>query len=395
METGRKLKALEGQLLEQKEDLIDIRNEVVNFQNAFTRSFGTIGKSVAGLKEEKAGNARTLRFLKQNTEDKGKVEKDLRAGIAEKQVEIQRLSSELSKARQAEKSSTEKLKVQQQKNAEVERKMEQSARKETEALRRLSISETSSSSRKEVMSLSSLVEANKVEVERLREELELQSKSHSLRIAELQESFQAKIRELRRVHGEQMASSRSKLEDEIRNKLASEAGASVSTLTEERLQMSKEIDCLKAELDELKRHTSGVEQKLDNVQTKEADARKRVYMLEKQNRTLKAEVDEFKAKPDISKDYSKLEMENKSLNAQLAEVKDELDKKMNESQKAGDQKEDLSMVNIMEQQLVKLSNLLSSKEDEIEALKLTVERECLERGNLIAQLSKLSKTLSK
>lgn len=395
METGRKLKALEGQLLEQKEDLIDIRNEVLNFQNAFTRSFGTIGKSVAGLKEEKAENARTLRFLKQNTEDKGKVEKDLRAGIAEKQVEIQRLSSELSKARQAEKSSTEKLKVQQQKNAEVERKMEQSARKETEALRRLSISETSSSSRKEVMSLSSLVEANKVEVERLREELELQSKSHSLRIAELQESFQAKIRELRRVHGEQMASSRSKLEDEIRNKLASEAGASVSTLTEERLQMSKEIDCLKAELDELKRHTSGVEQKLDNVQTKEADARKRVYMLEKQNRTLKAEVDEFKAKPDISKDYSKLEMENKSLNAQLAEVKDELDKKMNESQKAGDQKEDLSMVNIMEQQLVKLSNLLSSKEDEIEALKLTVERECLERGNLIAQLSKLSKTLSK
>ena len=245
------------------------------------------------------------------------------------------------------------------------------------------------------MSLSSLVEANKIEVERLREELELQSKSHSLRIAELQESFQAKIRELRRVHGEQMASSRSKLEDEIRNKLASEAGASVSTLTEERLQMSKEIDCLKAELDELKRHTSGVEQKLDNVQTKEADARKRVYMLEKQNRTLKAEVDGFKAKPDISKDYSKLEMENKSLTAQLAEVKDELDKKMNESQKAGDQKEDLSMVNIMEQQLVKLSNLLSSKEDEIEALKLTVERECLERGNLIAQLSKLSKTLSK
>ena len=395
METGRKLKALEGQLLEQKEDLIDIRNEVLNFQNAFTRSFGTIGKSVAGLKEEKAETARTLRFLKQNTEDKGKVEKDLRAGIAEKQVEIQRLSSELSKARQAEKSSTEKLKVQKQKNAEVERKMEQSARKETEALRRLSISETSSSSRKEVMSLSSLVEANKVEVERLREELELQSKSHSLRIAELQESFQAKIRELRRVHGEQMASSRSKLEDEIRNKLASEAGASVSTLTEERLQMSKEIDCLKAELDELKRHTSGVEQKLDNVQTKEADARKRVYMLEKQNRTLKAEVDEFKAKPDISKDYSKLEMENKSLNAQLAEVKDELDKKMNESQKAGDQKEDLSMVNIMEQQLVKLSSLLSSKEDEIEALKLTVERECLERGNLIAQLSKLSKTLSK
>jgi hypothetical protein len=47
------------------------------------------------------------------------------------------------------------------------------------------------------------------------------------------------------------------------------------------------------------------------------------------------------------------------------------------------------MLDIMEQQLVKLSSLLNSKEDEIEALKMTVERECLERGNLIAELSRL------
>ena len=43
---------------------------------------------------------------------------------------------------------------------------------------------------------------------------------------------------------------------------------------------------------------------------------------------------------------------------------------------------------MLEQQLVKLSGLLSAKEEEIEALKQTVERECLERGNLMAELSR-------
>ena len=49
---------------------------------------------------------------------------------------------------------------------------------------------------------------------------------------------------------------------------------------------------------------------------------------------------------------------------------------------------DLAMVDVMEQQLVRLSGLLSEREEEIEQLKLTVERECLERGNLIAELSR-------
>jgi len=40
---------------------------------------------------------------------------------------------------------------------------------------------------------------------------------------------------------------------------------------------------------------------------------------------------------------------------------------------------------------VKLSGLLSSKEEEIEALKETVERECWERNNLIAELSRRPK----
>ena len=35
-----------------------------------------------------------------------------------------------------------------------------------------------------------------------------------------------------------------------------------------------------------------------------------------------------------------------------------------------------------------LSGLLSEREEEIEQLKLTVERECLERGNLIAEHSR-------
>ena len=43
------------------------------------------------------------------------------------------------------------------------------------------------------------------------------------------------------------------------------------------------------------------------------------------------------------------------------------------------------------EQLVKLSTLLSTKEEENEALKLTVEKECEERADLVAELSRYTR----
>jgi len=392
---GAKAKAVSEQLLEQKEALIDLRNEIVTYSGTFARTLGTVGKSLAGLKEEKQEQARTLRFLRQNDEDKGKVEKDLRAGIAEKQAEIRRLSSELAKARQAEKSAIERLDAQQGANVALERRLEESARSETEARRRLSISESSSASasRKEVLSLSSLVEANKSEVERLREELDLQSKSHSLRIAELQESFQAKIKELRRKHAEQAAASRASLEDEIRAGLADDSAASLSLVTRERDDLRLEVKDLGYELNELKGHTSQVEKKLDEIERQQADARRKAHLLEKQNRQLSAEAEAHKASAASAKEAGELREANEALGAELARVKAELAAKSKEVAKGAGQGQggDLAMLDVMEQQLVKLSGLLSSKEEEIEALKETVERECWERNNLIAELSRRPK----
>ncbi|QDZ17547.1 hypothetical protein HOP50_01g00560 [Chloropicon primus] len=375
-------------LADQREDLEEIRGEVQTYQLSLARALGTAGKSLAGLKEEKSETARMLSFLKQSTEDKEKVEKDLRSGMAEKQAEITRLSGDLGKAKRVEKDWTDRLKEQEDKCSDLEKRLEQTARSETEARRRLSITEVSSSSRKEVMSLSSLVEANKVEVERLREELDLQSKSHSLRIAELQESFQAKIRELRRVHGEQIASNRSQLEDGIRAKLASEATTSAETLAQEKAALETQVGALRAELGNAKAKLSESEKNLETARTQEGDARKKTYMVEKQNRTLRAEVDDLKAKSAAADGSKKLEEENKSLAGEVGRLKAELDAKTKALEEKGAEKEGLSMLDIMEQQLVKLSNLLSAKEEEIEALKLTVERECLERGNLVAELSR-------
>ena len=378
-------------LEEQKEDLSDIKSEFLAYRNAFSRTMGTVGKSLAGLKEEKSENARMLSFLKQSTEDKDKVEKDLRSGLSQKQVEIRRLSTDLAKARMVEEGWNEKLSEQQEKYSELERRLEESARSETEARRRLSISETSSSSRKEVMSLSSLVEANKVEVERLREELDLQSKSHSLRIAELQESFQAKIRELRRVHSEQMAVSRSQLEDELREKVATEAATSASSLAADNAALTKEIGALKSKVEALSGQASDLEKKLDASKTQEGETRKKVYMAEKQNRSLRAEVDDLKTKAGAAIESGKLAKENKALAEEVDRLKSDLEAKTKALAEKNETKEDLSMVDIMEQQLVKLSTLLSTKEEEIEALKLTVEKECEERADLVAELSRYTR----
>ena len=389
-------KEIERQLSEQREGLDDIRNEVASCKSAFTRTLGTIAKSLAGLKEEKLESARTLSFVKQNTIDKEKVEKDLRSGLAEKQLEIQRLSKALTKAKQDEKKWKDELSLQQNQNADLEKRLEESARSETEARRRLSISETSSSNRKEVMSLSSLVEANKSEVERLCEELELQSKSHSLRIAELQESFQAKIREMRRVHAEQLSSSRSQLEDEIRSTLMSQSEHSLSEISQENLALSNEIKTLKSDLTKVKEKLSDNDKKLEESQRKEADGRKRIYMLEKQNKTMSTKIEELKMDSEKANDRSKLEEQNKAMAVELDKIKAELKAKvaeLNEKGKENKNKEDLSMLDIMEEQLVKLSNLLNSKEEEIEALKSTVERECFERGHLMSELTKLRANL--
>ena len=246
--------------------------------------------------------------------------------------------------------------------------MEQSARSETEARRRLSISETSSSSRKEVMSLSSLVEANKVEVERLSEELDLQSKSHSLRIAELQESFQAKIREMRRVHAEQMASSREQLEGEIRAKIAGEATTSASALAEERAALAKEASDLRSKLQSSQAALTEAEKKLRASSMQEAEANKRIYGFEKQNKSLNAVVMDLKAKAKTAEDATRLKAKNKSLAEKVERLRSELYAKQ---EKANEKEEALMMLVVTKQRLVKISALLSAEEEEIEVLKLT------------------------
>ena len=50
-----------------------------------------------------------------------------------------------------------------------------------------------------------MLEAKEAEVLRLQEEAEAASRSHQGRLAELQDSFRTKIKELRRVHEEQLS----------------------------------------------------------------------------------------------------------------------------------------------------------------------------------------------
>ena len=117
------------------------------------------------------------------------------------------------------------------------------------------------------------------------------------------------------------------------------------------------------------------------VPAREADAevRKRLAAAERESRSLRAEVDGLREQAGGASD---LESKNASLAEEVTRLRSELE----EASKGGGG--DLAMVDVMEQQLVRLSGLLSEREEEIEQLKLTVERECLERGNLIAELSR-------
>lgn len=367
-------------LRDQREDLEDIRNEIAAFRDALSRTLGTAAKSLAGLREEKQDTSRTVALLKQSAQDKQKVEKDLRSGLAEKQAEVKRLAAQVSGLKRAEAEWANRVRDADEARADLERQLERSARSETEARRRLSLSEAGGGgSRAEVASLSSLAEANRCEADQLREEIELQSKSHSLRIAELQESFQAKIKELRRVHGEQLAAARGEAEAEARAAAAGEAASGVEEIRAERDALLLEARSAREEAERTRARVEDLDQSLGKAREAEAEVRKRLAAAERESRSLRAEVHGLREQAGGASD---LESKNASLAEEVTRLRSELE----EASKGGGG--DLAMVDVMEQQLVRLSGLLSEREEEIEQLKLTVERECLERGNLIAELSR-------
>ena len=376
-DTMRKaLSDVKSRLQEERDALDDIVLEVKNGRNALQRLTSTVAKSVASLQEERSETARTLRDTLQSVADKTRVERDLRSGLSGKDGEIRRLAAELRKAKDAISVRDESR---QKDITDLQQKLEETTRSEYEARRRLSLSETSTSSRKEVVTLSSMLEVNKVEVEKLREELEKQSRSHSLRIAELQESFQNKIKELRRVHKEQMSATHVGAADEMRAQIEAEFKDAAAMREAECAKLREEVHALNARIEALDLASSCAKRGLVDAKRKEADAVK-IGLATKQ-------------------DLARHKAEAEALRKQLAESAAALEKAQREGEAAANAakaamaapKQDLSMLDIMEQQLVKLSQLVNTKEEEIESLKLTVEKECQERGFLVAELNMLRK----
>ena len=143
--------------------------------------------------------------------------------------------------------------------------------------------------------------------------------------------------------------------------------------------LREEVHALNARIEALDLASSCAKRGLVDAKRKEADAVK-IGLATKQ-------------------DLARHKAEAEALRKQLAESAAALEKAQREGETAANAakaamaapKQDLSMLDIMEQQLVKLSQLVNTKEEEIESLKLTVEKECQERGFLVAELNMLRK----
>jgi hypothetical protein len=195
---------LREQLADCRTELEDLRDEVLEGMRAMKTAIRQASNAVVQLQTERVDYERERSMLRQSLKDKEHVEKELRETLK---------ASTASTPHQA-RASPSSLRVLEEKDIiinsmqiEIDSLSSAVERAHLDAARSASMAVVQgrgSVSPGETLTLTAQLEARAAEVAQLQTATETQAKSHQLRIAELQECFQAKIRELRRGHEHQL-----------------------------------------------------------------------------------------------------------------------------------------------------------------------------------------------
>ena len=220
----------------------------------------------------------------------------------------------------------------------------------------------------------------------MREELESQARNHRAQMTELQESCHAKLREMRRVHDAQLAAAKAEQRapppPQPPSQLDVDAAAEMTRLRKEH---AEEVGALNADVAGLKREVEAAGER------ERAGLENAMNLADKERRKLVDGADAERRRFEAERAGLKAELEDAS--RQLARAKEDAAAAAAARSGAtasvagaGGAQLDMEALDLMESQVVKLSNILQERERELAVLQATVEGQCAERLQLIAAL---------
>ena len=350
---------------EQREEMDELRAEVEELGRTLTRSCDASLKAVLRLREEREGADRREGLLRQSLGDLAKVEGALRSKLSSQDVELERQKCQLSLLETRVEGRDSDINAQRQELAQLREQAQEAQRREHEARRELSLSAGSrdAPSQAELVALKSLVEAKEKEVNRLNEEMEAQQLSNEARIVGIQSNFQEKVCELRKVHSKQLEAVE-KEKTEIESSLAQEREC------QRRLEQraARAIDAEES----LKDYAALQEEFKAFRQEHEAHAGE----LEQEKQAMEDAM-------------TRMARENEQLESSLQRAQKEAQSNPTAQPASPSAPLNEAALQTMEQQLVRLSQVIRKKEDELREVRETVQLMCSERNEMLHELQSL------
>ena len=347
---------------EQREELDELRAGVEELSRSLARSCEASLKAVLRLREEREGAEQREGRLRQSLGDREKVEEALRAKVSAQSAALERQKGQLSLLESRVEGRDSDMHAQRHELAELREQAQEAQRREHEARRELSLAAGArdAPSQAEVVALKSLVEAKEAEVARLQEEMEAEQVSNEARIVGIQTNFQQKVCELRKVHSKQLEAAE---------------------------KAKQETECALARESQVRQR---LEERVDG-----ADAsRKSLESLQRELEALRRERDE--EAEGFSKDIrglqdsvERLTEEKAHLGRLLQRAREEQADRPAPAPAPAPAPLNEAALEMMEQQLVRLSQVIRKKEDELQEVRETVQTMCGERNDMLKELQSL------
>ena len=380
-------------LADHRSDLAEIRGEVESMRDGLNERLATASKMLEKLSVERADLQRERTMLKASMVDKTRVETELRAQLSSlkkaaegaREADATTSSAAAAAVEMLNEANAEVARLKSEK-AELERAAEVAAARASSAAA-MEASSNASGDRAAQMSL----KGKEAELAAMREELESQARVHRAQMAELQESCHAKLREMRRVHDTQLAAAKAEKKEASVPPQTQTPAIDAVEIARLREEHAKEVRELNADVAKLRRELEAA------AERERAGLENAMRLADKEKKKIVEAADAERRRHES--DRAGLESELEDTRRRLAAAEEEAAtsaKRLAESTSASQGREaagnaggaqlDMEALDLMETQVVKLSNILKERERELAVLQATVEGQCAERHQLIAAL---------
>ncbi len=347
---------------EQREELDELRAGVEELSRSLARSCEASLKAVLRLREDREGAEQREGRLRQSLGDREKVEEALRAKVSAQSAALERQKGQLSLLESRVEGRDSDMHAQRHELAELREQVQEAQRREHEARRELSLAAGArdAPSQAEVVALKSLLEAKEAEVTRLQEEMEAEQLSNEARIMGIQTNFQQKVCELRKVHSKQL---------EAEERAKQETEGALARESEARQRLEERAD----DTDASRQGLESLQQELELLRRERDEEAERLGM---EIRGLESSV-------------GRLTEEKTELKGLLERVREEQADRPAPAPAPAPAPLNEAALEMMEQQLVRLSQVIRKKEDELQEVRETVQTMCSERNDILKELQSL------